>query len=269
MSFLWQEILYRPLFNLLVFLYNTVAFHDLGIAICELTLLVRLLLLSPSLKALRAQLVLQKLQPELEALRKKYKDDRQKQTQAMMEFYQKHKIHPLSSCLPTLVQFPILIVLFWILRDTLNSQNLHLLYPFIGNPGKINPLFLGLVDLSQKGNWVLAILAAGTQFIQARMIMPPSPSSSEEGVAALTSQMTYFFPLLTLIFALQFPAGLALYWVVTTLGLIIIQYFVLREDRQGRLKPPLGQKEGWISRALKEYQKQNQKLLQQFKEKKK
>jgi len=260
MSFLWQEILYKPLLNILVFLYNSLAFHDIGLAIIELTILVRLALLSPSLKALRAQIVLQKIQPELEKIRKKYKDDREKQTKATMEFYQKYKINPLSSCLPTLIQLPILIALFWILRDALGSSNLHLLYPFIHNPGKINPVSLGFFDLSQKGNWILALLAAASQFVQSKMIMP-KPTKGQEGLqTALSSQMVYFMPLVTLIFALQFPAGLALYWLTTTVFAIGTQYFVLREEKTGKLNLNKNKQEGRLTQFFNKYRKEAERI---------
>lgn len=254
-SFLWNEILYRPLFNSLIMLYNTIAFKDIGIAIIELTIIIRLILLVPSLKALRSQIAIQKLQPELEKIKRKYKDDKQKQSQATMEFYQKNKINPLSSCLPTLIQFPILIALFWIFRDALSSNNMHLLYSFIKNPGHVNTYFLGLIDLSQKGNWILAILAAVTQFIQAKMITPKQEPNTEKGMQSiLTNQMIYFMPVLTLIFALQFPAGLALYWVTTTVFAIATQWFVLREERQGKLK--IKHNEGRVTKFLKKYNEQ-------------
>ncbi|MCZ2846134.1 MAG: YidC/Oxa1 family membrane protein insertase, partial [Candidatus Bathyarchaeota archaeon] len=88
-----NEILYRPLFNALIFLYNTVAFQDLGIAIIILTILIRAALWPSQAKALRSQRALQKLQPELEKIKTKYKD-KQKQTQETLAFYKKNKISP-------------------------------------------------------------------------------------------------------------------------------------------------------------------------------
>ena len=237
MSVLWQEVLYKPLFNALIFLYNTVAFGDMGIAIIELTIIIRLLLLSPSLKALRAQFALQKLQPELEKIKKKYKDDKQKQTQAALEFYQKHKVNPLSSCLPTLIQFPILIALFWILKDGLKVENLQLLYPFVSRPEYLNNSLLGLVDLAANKNLILALLAGIAQFFQSKMMMPKTTPGGGKGMQSIiSSQLTYFMPVLTVIFAYQFPAGLALYWAATTLFAIATQYFVLKEEKSGKLE---------------------------------
>jgi len=254
MSFIWQQLLYRPLLNILIFLYNTIAFKNMGVAIIELTVAIRLILISPSLKALRAQIALQKLQPEIDKIRKKYKDDKQKQNKATMEFYQKNKINPLSSCLPTLIQLPILIALFWIFRDALNSNNMHLLYPFVQNPGQVNTYFLGM-NLSNKGNWILAILAAVSQFWQSKMIMPKMQPGAQGMQSMLTNQMIYFMPLITLVFALQFPAGLALYWVTTTVFAVATQWFVLKDSKKENFgeEANKSKSEGRITKFLKKY----------------
>lgn len=263
MSFFWQEFLYKPLFNILIFLYNTIAFKDIGIAIIEITVIIRLILLPPSIKSLKAQISLQKIQPALDKIRAKYKDNKQKQTQAIMDFYQKNKINPFASCLPTLIQFPILIALFWIFRDALSSNNMHLLYPFVSNPGKVNSLFLGFVDLSQKGNFILAILAAVTQFVQSKMITPKPLKSQENSTQSiLGTQMIYFLPLLTFVFALQFPAGLALYWAVTTVCIIITQFFVLKKVKEEKIdnlkiqnKNSQEKKSGFLIHILEKYKR--------------
>jgi YidC/Oxa1 family membrane protein insertase len=236
-------------------LYNTVAFGNMGIAIIELTIIIRLILLPSSIKALRAQIALQRLQPELEKINKKYKGDKQKQSQATMEFYQKNKVNPLSSCLPTLLQLPILIALFWILRDALNSNNLHLLYPLVKNPGQINVYFLH-INLAQKGNYVLAAIAAVTQYIQAKMIMPPKKAGEAGMQSMLSNQLVYIMPVITFIFAIQFPAGLALYWVTTTVFAIVTQYYILKEgkgDKENKGKEITVNPEGTFSKFLKKY----------------
>ena len=105
-----KDILYQPLFNALIFLVWLVPDHNIAWAIIILTVIVRLALLPSSLKAARAQIRMRDLQPELQKLQAKYKDDKQKQSQALMEFYKENKVNPLGSCLPLLAQFPILIV---------------------------------------------------------------------------------------------------------------------------------------------------------------
>jgi YidC/Oxa1 family membrane protein insertase len=257
MSFLWIEILYKPMLNALIMLYNTVAFGDMGIAIIELTIIIRLILLPSSIKALRSQITMQKLQPELEKIKQKYKDDKQKQSQVTMEFYKKYKINPLSSCLPTLIQLPFMIALFWILRDALSSNNLHMLYPFVAKPAQINTYFLGWVNLAASKNYVLAALAAITQFIQSKMIMPKSNPGEKGMQSMISTQMIYFMPILTFIIAITLPAGLALYWTVTTVFAIITQYFILRVDKDKKLIPIESsgntQKKGFMAKLMEKY----------------
>jgi len=147
-SLIWDEGLYRPLFNILVFLYNTIPGHDIGVAIIILTALLRFALWPLSQKSIKSQKALQELQPKMNEIKKKYKNNKEKQAQATMEFYKKNKINPLGSCLPMLIQLPILIALYRVLRDTVGSDQLNALYYFILDPGRIDPYFLGLIDLA-------------------------------------------------------------------------------------------------------------------------
>ena len=111
MLYLYNEFLYRPLFNLLVFFYNTIAFSDVGIAIVLLTVFTRLIFLPLSQKAIRSQKALQELQPQIKAIQEKYKDNKEEQGRQVMAFYKQNKTNPLSGCLPLLIQLPILIAL--------------------------------------------------------------------------------------------------------------------------------------------------------------
>lgn len=232
---LFTIILYQPLFNLLVFLYNLIPGHDLGVAIIILTILIRFVLYPLSLKSIRSQRKLQNFQPELEAIKKKYKS-REEQSRAVMEFYRKNKINPFSSCLPVLIQFPILIALYQVFRDGVsNPESLNLLYPFISNPGHLEADFLGFLDLSKR-NWYLALLTGLVQFWQSKMLVKKRKKQKKkelDTLGAITSnmsnQMVYLMPLITVFFALSFPAGLALYWFVTTLFSVAQQWLVMRK----------------------------------------
>ena len=96
--------------------------HNLGWAIILLTLIIKLILLAPNQKALKAQKQMQKIQPQLDALKKKYANDQQKLAAETMEIWKKYKINPMSSCLPMLIQFPILIALFILLLRIYSSE---------------------------------------------------------------------------------------------------------------------------------------------------
>jgi len=228
-SLLYNEVIYRPLFNGLIFLYNVIPGHDFGVAIVVLTIVIRIILYPLNQKAIKSQKEMQVIQPKIKEVQQKYKDDKEKQGRALMELYKEHKINPASGCLPILVQLPILWGLFSVLRAGLKPESLVKLYSFVAHPGVINNMFLGILDLSQK-SIVLAVLAGIAQFIQSKMITPQTTSSSGSDFASVMSkQMLYFFPLFTVFIAASLPAGLGLYWVTTTVFGIGQQYFVLKK----------------------------------------
>lgn len=229
-----NEILYRPLFNALIFLYNTIAFQDLGIAIIILTIIIRAALWPSQAKALRSQRALQKLQPELDKIRTKYKD-KQKQTQETLEFYKKNKISPFSSCLPTLIQLPIIIALYQVFRHSMDGSSLDALYSFISRPETINSMSLGILDLSQPEKIFLPVLTGGLQFVQSWMMMrrTGSQQGKKDAASAIGKQMMYVFPIVTIFIAMSLPAALPLYWMVTTLFAIVQQWYIMREENGG------------------------------------
>lgn len=233
MIYLYNEFLYRPLFNLLVFFYNTVAFSDIGIAIVLLTVFTRLIFLPLSQKSIKSQKALQELQPQIKALQEKYKDNKEEQGRQVMAFYKQNKINPLSGCLPLLIQLPILIALYQVFLKGFDEGSLNLLYNFIVNPVKINPISLGWLNLSSP-NIFMAILAGLAQFWQAKMItpknkLPGAPKSSDEFMAqAISKQTLYFLPVLTVVISWRLPSGLALYWLITTVFTLLQQYVIIR-----------------------------------------
>ncbi|OGZ33683.1 MAG: hypothetical protein A2Y98_01415 [Candidatus Portnoybacteria bacterium RBG_19FT_COMBO_36_7] len=220
--------MYKPLLNGLIFLYNVIPGHDLGIAIIVLTIIIRIVLYPLNQKAIKSQKKMQLIQPKIKEIQQKYKDDKEKQGRAMMDLYKEHKINPASGCLPILVQLPVLWGLFSVLRAGLNEENFVRLYSFVARPEVINNMFLGILDLSQK-NIILAVLAGIAQFIQSKMITPQTSSSSggNDFASAMSKQMVYLFPIFTIFIAASLPAGLALYWLATTIFGIVQQYFVL------------------------------------------
>ncbi len=221
---IFNETLYRPLFNALVFIYNIIP--DLGIAIIVLTSIIRLILYPFSKKAVRSQKEISQLQPKIKEIQKKH-PNKEEQARALMSLYQKHRINPMAGCLPILIQLPILIALYRVFFTGLDAHNFDLLYNFVQEPASFNVMFLNLVDLSQK-SIIFAFLAGILQFFHSKMVMPKKGSSAQKGKVGgidvssiLSSQMTYFMPLLTFFIALNLPAALPLYWsVITVFGII-------------------------------------------------
>jgi len=228
-----SKILYQPLFNALIFLVWLIPGHNIAWAIIVLTVIVRLILLPSSLKAARAQIRMRDLQPELQKLQAKYKDDKQKQSQALMEFYKENKVNPLGSCLPLLVQFPILIVLYYVFIHGLNTSNYGLLYHFTPRTDTINTIWLGL-NMATPDRYILPVIAGILQFIQGRQIMPPkAKDGSKDPGAMISGQMMYLMPIFTIFIAGRLPAALPLYWIITTLFGIGQQWWAMKEPRVG------------------------------------
>lgn len=232
-SNLFHVVLYQPIFNLFVALYNIVPGHDLGVVILLTTILVRVVVFPLTYKYIGAQRSMMALNPKLEAIRKQYATDKQKQAQATMELYKEHKVNPLTSCLPLLLQLPIIIALYRVLSAGITSTNLEtILYPFVHNPGHINPVTIGLLNLATP-QIVLAVLAGIAQFLQAKlMLTPPAPKDAGEGgkdenmAAAMSKQMMYIMPVMTVLIGMRLPAGLALYWIFSTLLMIGERYLI-------------------------------------------
>lgn len=230
MEQLFTLIVFQPLFNLLVWIYNSVPTHDLGIAIILLTGIVKATLAPFSWKQIQTQYAIQKVQPHLEELKARHKDDKQAMMQAQMKLFSEHKINPLSSCLPLLIQLPFLFGLFYVFTGGIEKQEtLKLLYPFVQNPGSLNTSFLGILSLSAKNDIILAIFAGVSQFIQTKMMMPQT-SPKKEGTAkddfasVMNTQMLYAMPAITGFMSYSFPNALGLYWVSQTVLAIAQQY---------------------------------------------
>jgi YidC/Oxa1 family membrane protein insertase len=226
---IFNALLYYPLFNILILIYNYIPGHDFGIAIIFLTILIRFILYPISAKALNSQKTIQALQPKLQEIQKKYKDDKEKQTKELLELYKKEKINPFSGIFLVFLQLPILIALYEVFWKGLNPQELSNLYSFVSNPGQINASFLGFVDLS-KSNLLFAILAGILQFFQTKMMTPKKSSNKENDMSQMMqTQMLYFFPFLTIIILMGLPSAIGLYWIASSIFSIIQQYFILNK----------------------------------------
>ncbi len=243
MSGFFTTILLQPILNLLVWLYDVVPGHDIGIAIVLITIIVKIILYPLTAAQLKQQRALQDLQPKIDEVRQRLKDDKDAQAKELMGLYAREKVNPASSCLPLLIQLPVFLALYRALSIGLSSKNIDLLYSFVPNPQSINPKFLGLLDLTHP-SYVLAIAAALVQFWQTRqMLKPPagaikqpppdvagSPGAKDESMAAMMNkQMTYVMPALTAVIGFSLPGGLALYWFVMSLLTVLQQQFLMKK----------------------------------------
>lgn len=224
-------LLYRPLFNLLVLIYNYLPGHDFGLSIISVTVVIRLILYPISVKAFNSQIAIQKLQPQLQEIQKKFKHDKEKQSKETLELYRREKINPFSGILLAILQLPILIALYRVFQLGLNSDELKNLYQFISSPVHIDPMFLGLIDLS-KPNLLFAVLAGIVQFFQTKMLMPKFDNNQpkmDNMALMMQKQMIYLFPFLTVVILFKLPSALGLYWIAGSIFSIVQQYIALKK----------------------------------------
>lgn len=232
----FKTILYQPLLNLLVVFYNLIPGHDLGVAIIFLTLIVKLILFPLSRQSIKAQKSLKDLQPKIEEIKKKYANQKDKQAQAMMMIYKENKINPLSSCLPLLIQFPILIAVFQVFRVGLTNASLPI-YSFIHNPGTLNVMAFGILNLS-KPNFILALVTSVLQYLQIKVLADNQPvkemikqkeAKDENMMSIMNKQMKFMMPIMTFFIGLTLPSGLMLYWLVSVLITIFEQKIAFKK----------------------------------------
>lgn len=250
MTQIFTTIFYQPILNLLVLLYNTVSFQDLGIAIILLTIIIKLILWPLGQQSIKSQKALQDLQPKIEELKKQYADNKVELSRATMDLYKENKVNPFSSCLPLLIQLPFLFAVYSVFRDGLNNK-LDLVYSFIAKPEVINGLSFGFLDLN-KPNIYLAVLAGAAQFLQAKMMMTKQPlvkstgSKDESMTAIMNKQMLYFMPAITIFIGISLPGGLTLYWFVITALTALQQLYVFKRTKGKEKNGAQGPIEGEI-----------------------
>ncbi|HPN96206.1 MAG TPA: YidC/Oxa1 family membrane protein insertase [Candidatus Moranbacteria bacterium] len=245
---MFNAFIYQPIYNLLVLVYNIIPFHDFGIAIVIVTILIKFLLIPLSRKQIESQKKMQEMQPKIKEIQQKYKNDKEKQSKALMEFYKTNKVNPFSGCLPLIFQLVFLIAIYRVLFNISNAGLVvdgNGLYPFVSNPGQINQYFLGIVDLSRAidlkaisfsslPHLILVVSAAALQYFQTKMLMkkqkPAKEAAKDDFSHIMSQQMLYLGPLLTLFIGIKFPAGLALYWLVSTVFMIAQQFYLEKKE---------------------------------------
>lgn len=221
----FRTIFYQPIYNVLIFLIRIAPSHDLGIAIILLTLIIRLILLVPSQRAINSQRKMQELQPRLENLKKKYAGNQERIAKETLQLWKEYKVNPFGSCLPIIIQFPVLIALFYVIQNGLNPDNSYLLYGFLKNVDltNIHTNFLGILELTKINAFVLPLIVGSLQFIQIKLSMlkrkkageEPKPKGSE--METVNKSMMYVMPVMIALFTVSVPAGVGLYWGISTL----------------------------------------------------
>lgn len=241
--YVYTQIIYRPLLNSLVFIYAYLPYHDLGLAIFGLTFVVRLILHPTVVQTLRSQKAMTRIQPRLKEIQERFKNDKETQARETMALYKSEGVHPLSGCLPVIIQIPLLIGLYQVFSAGVKSFDASLLYSFVPAIGSFNTVAFGLFDLAARSP-LLALLAGATQFLQARFMTPvPAVNKNKKGAAdfagALQFQTKYFLPVFIAFISWSLPSAVAFYWTVLNL-LAIVQQLWIQKRLEGKDYEPGG-----------------------------
>lgn len=232
---MFNTLFYAPIYNVLVWFIDIIPTHDAGIALIIVTILVSILLFSVSKKAIKTQIGLKEIEPEIKKIRETVKDQAE-QARQTLALYRKHGVNPFSMILLILIQFPVLIALYYMFFYGLPVIHTELLYSFVENPPMVNMNFIGLVDLSHK-SIVLAVIAGVTQYILAHIMSKRTKTvptgqkrtMQEEFAHSMQIQMKYFLPVIIGLISLGLPSALPLYWSVRNLFSAGQELVVMRE----------------------------------------
>ena len=206
----WLTFIADPLFWLLDQIHSIVG--NWGVAIIFLTILIKLVFFKLSETSYRSMAKMRQVQPRMKALQERYKDDRQRLNQAMMELYKKDKINPLGGCLPIIVQIPVFIALYWVLLESVELRQA--------------PFMLWLQDLSARDPWfVLPVLMGASMYLQQTLNPAPTDPVQAKVMKFLPFSFTAFFAF--------FPSGLVLYWLVNNLISLAQQSYITQRIDAG------------------------------------
>jgi YidC/Oxa1 family membrane protein insertase len=248
--------IFQGLFVLLVAIEQAVG--DVGIAIVVMTIIVRALLIPLFRRQIVSVKRVQLIQPEVRELQKRHKGDRAAFSQAQMALYKERGVNPASGCLPLLLQLPLLLIIYSVISQGLTTPDPTAMFQAFGLRildvqcvnGLGTPAFdpfrpcidttvawLGNMDMSRAqvlfplpfigGFSVLAFIAAILQLVQSRMTMPPADPAFQDPNSRVQRQLVLFLPLISVLYGGFLPAGLFIYWIVTTVFGILQQYLIV------------------------------------------
>jgi YidC/Oxa1 family membrane protein insertase len=218
MANLFNNYVFEPILSLLIWVYQNISLGDLGLAIIILTLLIRVVLLPFFYKSSKDQALIRKIQPKVNEIKKKYKEDKEKQGKELMNLYKEHKLNPFSGFLLLIIQLPIFFALFRIFR----------------NPELITETFnhvtaFGLINLTEIVIPVVAV-AAILQYFQGKISLAINKTSNNQQnnnpIAKMGNSMVYIAPILSFVILIQLPSALAVYWITSSLFSIGQQFVI-------------------------------------------
>lgn len=249
---MWNTFFKIPILNIL-FIFYQLLFHNLALAIFALTILIQIVLIPLRIPSIRSAKKLKELQPELDGIKNKHKEDKTALAKAQMELYRKHGLNPAAGCLPTLLSIPVMIALYQVLIQTLNTTsiadinnflyfefskladisalNMRFLWLDLAKPDPlfVLPVLVGILQwgltktMSSKGQGQMGGMEQGVKDKEQQRV---KKDSIEDAMAAMQTQMQYIFPLMSALITVRLPAGVGLYWISSVLFAIIQQIAV-------------------------------------------
>jgi YidC/Oxa1 family membrane protein insertase len=252
---MFNEIVFKPLYNLLVGIMDVIPGVDVGIAVIIFTIIVRLILFPLSKKALLTQVKMKEIEPEMNKIKAQYASDRTTQAAKMMELYKTKGVHPFSGILLLIIQLPILLALISVFYQIIPTIHPDLLYSFVHLP-TAKPTLLGL-DLTHK-SLILALVTAVIQFFQlhyslaARQQKTMAANTIKSGgkldtpnqlAQSMNTQMKYMLPVIAFasvywLIPAKFPqaaAIIAIYWSVSSLFTLAQELYIKKKHLQGKV----------------------------------
>lgn len=246
---LFDALFTTPLTNVLVAFYQLLVYlnvpYAVGFAVILMTIFIRILLFPLMSAQIRSSKKMQEVAPKLSELKEKFKNDKTRQQQEMMKLYRENNINPASGCVPVLIQFPIMIALYWSLTnivslnsaDAISKVNEKLYFSFLHIDSAWNATFFG-ISLAQSPSEIyqsmplivlVPIITGVLQFFLSKMMMPATKTkkSKDDFQSAIMTQSMFIFPLMIGWFSYSLPFGLSLYWNTFTIFGILQQYLLV------------------------------------------
>jgi YidC/Oxa1 family membrane protein insertase len=237
---LFYLILYQPLYNALIFLVAIIPYHDVGVAVIVLTIIVQFIIFPFRHKSVVTQRKMKEIEPEVKRIKEQYKKDKQEQSKQTMALYRAHGISPFSGFFMLLIQLPVFIALYKLFSSGIKFDSANL-YSFVSMPALIKTQFLGIIDIS-KSSYFLAFLAGITQFFQMHLSMPKvkksdtgSGSFQDNLSRSMSIQARYIMPIFIFFIALKFSSGIALYWTAMNVFAIVHEAVVAYRAKKAQL----------------------------------
>ena len=226
MSFLFHNFFYAPLYNGLILFINFIPFHDVGLAVILFTCVIKVLIFPLSQQSIKTQFEMKQIEPEMNEIKLKYKDDKQAQAEKTMQLYKDKGINPFAGILLMLIQLPILIALYWVfLKGGLPKIDPASIYSFTKIPDIINMNFFG-ISVADKSIF-FALFVAVAQFFQMQITIPKTTkieskddkksNFSDELAKSMNMQMKYVMPVIMFFIAKNFPLVVSLYLITSSL----------------------------------------------------